>query len=227
MPLKSMLSKMESRFLLWRGVRRLRGELAAGHVSEVAIHEMWLGWGNYGYSASPALVYSACVESFRHPAGMVVELGSGLSTIALAIVAEHTKGRVCSIDHDQTWCQELQRHLQRLRVSTASISHSALKPYGNFEWYSMESIPDPERIDLLVVDGPPASTLGGRGGALELLAPKLSPKCCIFIDDVVRPAEAELASQWATNFGLASDTFYPTAERAFSVLKPKGHSIRA
>ena len=60
-------------------------------------------------------------------------------------------------------------------------------------------------VDLILVDGPIAYTQEkrlARYPALPNIADRLSGDCAIFLDDVRRSGEREIAERWAKEFGL-------------------------
>lgn len=220
--MKKILASVERRYHLWRGVRRFRGELAVGRVSELAIHEMWLGWGNYGWSASPALVQAACEQAMRQASRNVLELGSGLTTLALGLVAQHLGNRVISIDHDADWSVKLQSDLAGAGITSVTVECRALRKYGDFDWYESDQFPDLECIGLVLVDGPPGTTHGGRRGVLEILAARLPYDAHVILDDVNRDDEWRLASEWATSRAFKMEVYRTAHTRAFAHLTPRG-----
>lgn len=216
--MKRILAEVERRYHLWRGVRRFRGELRSGLVSDLAINEMWLGWGNHGYAASPALVLAACEQAKRLAPRNVLELGCGLSTLALGLVAEHMGTQVTSIDHDDDWCMTLRSRLIGMGIQSVTIQHRPLRSYGDCDWYENDSLPELKDIGLLLVDGPPGVTRGGRKGALENLAQRLPAEAHVILDDVSRDHEWQLANEWATMCALKMEVYRISSMRAFAHL---------
>lgn len=220
--MKPILADAERRYHLWRGIRRFRGELGIGNISEVAIAEMWLGWGNYGYSASPALVQFACEQAMRQPSRNVLELGCGLTTLALGLVAEHLGNRIQSIDHELNWCSRLRSILAGLGITSVTVEHRALEDYGHFDWYRSDDLPDLQSIGLLLVDGPPGITRGGRRGAIDVLATRLPDDVHVILDDVNRDDELRLATEWAASKAMTVEKYRVSSNRAFAHLTPRG-----
>lgn len=192
--LKSQLVAAERRYHVWRGVRRLRRDLAANHISEEAVAEIWLGWGNPDWSASQPLALHVARELLARKVD-VVELGSGLTTLILGVVADHLRTRVLSIDHDRHWGERITRVLRSHQVESVNVIHAPLKDYGEYDWYELPPTVEPSVFGIVVVDGPPGATRGGRRGVNQLLIPHIPSCALVFVDDVGRPAEKELAEQ--------------------------------
>ena len=54
----------------------------------------------------------------------------------------------------------------------------------------------PERIDLIIIDGPPWTVHPLVRGAAERLFPRLSPGGIVLLDDAARPGERLVARRW-------------------------------
>jgi hypothetical protein len=105
------------------------------------------------------------------------------------------------------------RRLRLARVSNASVLHRPLTQFGPYEWYEVEETDFDSRIALLLVDGPPGPTPGGRRGAMEQLGSRLDANSVVIIDDVNRAREREIAETWALQLGLALDVIPTEAAR--------------
>lgn len=137
----------------------------------------------------------------RRPA-VIVELGSGAATVWLAYAAQRYGGRVVSLDHDIRYADRtrIQLHAHGLDA-VAEVRDAPLNQIEvqgtEYDWYDPDALEDIERIDLLVVDGPPGS-LGpfARYPALTALKPKLAGDATIVLDDVSRDDEQETVRRW-------------------------------
>lgn len=221
---KGALKELESRYLLWRGIRRFRSDLTVGRISELAIHEMWMGWGNIAWSASPsfALISGETARSIapKH----TLEFGAGLTTLVLGLVAEASGTRCVSIDHEEKWCDIVDRRLKRYGIRSVDLHHRPLKDYGDFDWYDDGAFPSLNDVGLIVVDGPPGFTKGGRQGIVHRRSQTIAAASTIILDDVSRPAEWSLACEIAENHGLDHVTYRVSTQRAFSVLSVRSPS---
>ena len=79
-----------------------------------------------------------------------------------------------------------------------------LQNYGEFDWYTVpESLPS--GITLVVCDGPPSATLGGRYGLLPTLGAHFAPNCQVLMDDAIRSSEIDIISRWERESGAISE----------------------
>ncbi|MCV5153746.1 hypothetical protein OFC46_28050, partial [Escherichia coli] len=75
-------------------------------------------------------------------------------------------------------------------LKNVSVRLAELKDYGDFSWYNTQVIYDfPDSFSLVVADGPPGNTKGGRIGLLPLLKDRLSNDVQILLDDAERESE--------------------------------------
>lgn len=159
-----------------------------------------------GWAVQPDIVLELIYHVGAERPEVIVECGSGVSTVALArCVQMNGIGHVFSLEHlpeiaDKTR-QELARHGL---ASFATVFTSPLQPYEiNCEqwlWYSLDSL-RPYKIDLLVIDGPPGNTCHlARYPAGPLLFKYLSTHAAVFLDDASRSEEREIVKRWSLEF---------------------------
>lgn len=139
----------------------------------------------------------------------VVELGSGVSTlIASMLLQEQGSGRVIALDHDADWLELTRQMLVRHKADKAAdLRHAPLVPVQGaaLPWYDPKQLEGVDKIDLLLVDGPPDyGDVGARQPGLNLLLPKLADNAVIVVDDCRRPKWYNWVKQWAkdNNFDL-------------------------
>jgi methyltransferase family protein len=158
------------------------------------------GWGNESFSASAEFL-SECMTAAAVPGGPILECGSGLSTLLVGMIAATAGREVWSLEHDPEWAERVHRELRRLRLVGSHIHCAALRDYGEFSWYAPPLAQMPATFDLVVCDGPPGTTRGGRSGLLPIMKQKLAPGCRILLDDASRDGERAVASFWASELG--------------------------
>ncbi len=138
----------------------------------------------------------------------VVELGSGTSTILIArtlMLLEESDVTHIVVDHEEKYL-DLTRNIARLNGVANHIEfiYCPLVRYEAFDklWYSdLTEWLETQKIDLLVVDGPPGYLQPhSRYPALPLLHPLLAEHCTIVLDDAIRQEEHEIAQQWVAEF---------------------------
>jgi predicted O-methyltransferase YrrM len=143
---------------------------------------------------------------------LVVELGSGTSTVWLAYALEKFGGRLVSYDHDAGYAARTRALLAAHGLeAVAEVREAALRPVSvdgaDQQWYDTEQMQDLSDIDLLLVDGPPESTGDqARFPALPVLASRLSPTATVILDDANRDGEQEALRRWTESVpGLTKD----------------------
>ena len=148
------------------------------------------------WAASPDLLLTITEIVRKYRPGLVVELGSGVSTL---VAAKAGARKVVSIDNSDEFGGKTISLLKDHKVRGVDVRIAPLQPYANgFTWYDTSMIKDLKKIDLLIVDGPPGSkNPEARYPALAEFKDKLSAKAVIVIDDVHREGERKLAEDFA------------------------------
>jgi predicted O-methyltransferase YrrM len=154
---------------------------------------------------TPAGLARVCEEIERSDHRVVVECGSGYSTLVLARLLERCGGALISLEHDAGWAERVAAALEEEGLSaTARIVHAPLEPHplgrGEGGWYATGALGVlPDRVDLLLVDGPPASEPGieeSRYPALPVLGGGLGPNGLVILDDIGRAGERRVLEAW-------------------------------
>lgn len=149
------------------------------------------------------------VDAGRH---VVVECGSGLSTILIARrLRELGAGHVHSLEHDHGFAEACRRQLERESLGDrAQVIEAPLRthPASGVGWYDREALARLPRagVELLLVDGPPAGTPElerSRYPVLGELRPRLAPGAVVICDDALRPGERWALERWRSELGLA------------------------
>lgn len=157
----------------------------------------------------------------EHRPGLVLEAGSGRSTIVLAhALRDVNRGRLLALEHDPDFAHE---NYCYLRVNNLAAGADVLyAPLGENGWYAEAAWRDLEGIDLLLVDGPPGHVAPlARYPALPNLRDRLTPGALVILDDTNRPDEQETLRRWQ-EIGLGELTIVPhsTGELAYGYFRP-------
>ena len=191
----------------------------------------YLPWGSG--AMRPAGLVLVCNDIVLNDRRRVVELGSGISTVLLARLltqrAPSGGWRLAAVEHDPQWGGWVTDQLSREGIGNdVVVIEAPLVPHpgpggrgggggggGGLGWYDrtalaagLDTVLQGERIDLLVVDGPPAHSVGSglaRYPALPVLREHLAAGATVVLDDVERPGEQEVLRRWEGEFGLAFD----------------------
>jgi hypothetical protein len=181
-----------ARFTL--AARRFRALSVSGRAK--ALPQLRMAWGNLGFTAGVSYLL-AVLDYAESERGQVLECGSGLTTLLLALVAPPQA--VWSLEHLEEWRSRVQTRL-RLAGTEANVLLAPLTSYGRFEWYEVPAALPPE-FRLVVCDGPPGTTPGGRYGLLPLLGDRLSRGAVILLDDAQRLDEQGVLQRWEKEAG--------------------------
>lgn len=157
--------------------------------------------------------------------GLVVELGSGLSTVVIALALRRTGGRLVAVDHDEAFAAETRATLEahglteiaQVRVAPLVGGPSA----ASAPWYREDALADLAAIDLLIVDGPPAPVAAEvRYPALPFFWPRLKPGAAVVLDDADRPGEQAVIRRWQAEFAGAEVARLDLEKGAVVLRKP-------
>ena len=160
-----------------------------------------------GWAASPQLACTLVSLVQEHEPEVVVELGSGSSTVVLGYAVEQQgEGRVIALDHLTSYGEETRAALVRHGLSDwAEVRHAPLQDVTlngeSWPWYDPAALEDQSTIDMVFVDGPPHKLRSqARYPALPLLADRLSETAVVVLDDAYREEEASIAEAWREEF---------------------------
>lgn len=183
--------------LLFSMLRRLPRPLET--IASGYLEVLWWLWGNRGFSASPDYL-QAMVGLLRRTSGNVAECGSGLSTLMGGLSVAGTTREWVALEQDPQWACQLKSTVERLGLTQTCVAPAPLCGFESFDWYRVDWERLPGSIELIVCDGPPASTRGGRVGVLPVLADRLCPRSWLLLDDADRPGEQEALAEWKRIF---------------------------
>lgn len=161
------------------------------------LNDLVYGWGNEGWSAHQDYL-TACIDAALRTDGAILECGSGLTTLLVGIVAEQRGLSLWSLEHLEPWAERVNACLEPLRIEAAHIHVAPLRGYGDFDWYSPPLEAMPGRFSLVLCDGPPAATRGGRYGLASVMRNRLIGGCVILVDDAARDSEQAMVRRWAS-----------------------------
>jgi len=147
-----------------------------------------------------------CIHHALNADGPILECGSGLSTILVGHIAKRRRVDHWALEHSTTWALQTQRYLDEFNIDSVSLCVKPLTNYGNYSWYDPPSESMPETFALVICDGPPGNTRGGRTG-LASMSEKLKLGSVILLDDAVRVHEREIAEHWTSELGASSEFF--------------------
>jgi predicted O-methyltransferase YrrM len=181
-----------------------------------------------GWAASPDLLMVLVDLVITERPSLVVECGSGASTLWLALAMQRFEidGRIIALEHDPVFGGKTREFLARHDVrDLAEIRDAPLESFSldgqTYSWYARRAWEDLTGIDLLFVDGPPATTgERARYPALPLLSGSLSPVATAVLDDLVVPDMQEVLRLWLDAYPDFRSEILPLEKQA-AVLRRK------
>ena len=175
-----------------------------------------------GWAASPDLLAVLVDLVIAERPSLVVECGSGASTLWLALAMRRfgIDGRVVALDHDPVFGGKTRDLLARHDVGDlAEVRDAPLESFSldgeSYSWYARRAWEDLTGIDLLFVDGPPATTGHlARYPALPLLSGALSPVVTAVLDDLVVPDMQKVLRRWLDAYPDFGSEILPLEKQA-------------
>ncbi len=158
-----------------------------------------------GWAGSPDFLLRVGSEILARKPNIVMECSSGVSTVVIARCLQlNGSGHVYSLEHDAIYAQKTNELIAAYELGAwATVLHSPLETTkSDTPWYSEKNIPsDLPPIDLLVVDGPPATTAPmARFPALPRLIGRMASNAVVIADDTQRPDETRMIDLWQKSF---------------------------
>lgn len=172
-------------------------------------------WGNEGFSADVAYLGEVAAQAVSTP-GPVLECGSGLTTLLLGCLAGRRGIDVWSLEHSPEWHARVSAVLQRHAIPRVRLCLAPIEDYGAFSWYRAPVAEMPHDFRLVVCDGPPDATPGGRYGLMPLLKERFANDVVILMDDATRRNEAEALRRWQAETSLAVSIHRRTTPGSFA-----------
>ena len=175
-----------------------------------------------GWAASPDLLAVLVDLVVAERPSLIVECGSGASTLWLALAMRRfgIDGRVVALDHDPVFGGKTRDLLARHDVGDlAEVRDAPLESFSldgeSYSWYARRAWEDLTGIDLLFVDGPPATTGHlARYPALPLLSGALSPVVTAVLDDLVVPDMQKVLRRWLDAYPDFGSEILPLEKQA-------------
>jgi predicted O-methyltransferase YrrM len=185
--------------------RRAAFERLGSHPQEPIpadiLHRLIQGWGNVEFAAKDKFLQRTIHEAQR-ATGNILECGSGLSTMMLGRAAGVRGVRIVALEHMREWADVGTAKARDYGIEGSTmVSFAPLGNFGDYDWYqpSAEALKNAP-FALVICDGPPGNTKGGRYGVLPRMREHLAPGCLIVLDDAVRPDETIILERWKKEY---------------------------
>lgn len=212
---KDRIKRINSERRLDAAIRRLRSVPESETPPPDILTELGRAWGDDGFRAVGGYLEEVAHWATATP-GPVLEIGSGLTTLILGVLAGRRNLPVWTLEHHPEYFRQTGAKLRRCGLTNVHLIFAPLRDYGEFCWYDPPLDELPREFSLVVADGPPGDVKGGRFGLLPVLRSHLTPQVVILLDDAERARERAVLQKWGSEFGLAHQS-HSREEKAWAV----------
>jgi Methyltransferase domain len=189
------------RFIFFSAMRNyLANPSSCSNPGNPVLQALIYGWGNDEWTASEEYL-AACIQHAFKSHGPILECGSGLTTILVAAVAKETGRPYWALEHLAPLAAKTQAYLTKYGLASVFLSLTPLVEYRDFTWYDAPLHQMPDSFTLVLCDGPPGMTKGGRYGLVPVMKDRLAHGCTILLDDAARVQESAIARRWQLDLG--------------------------
>lgn len=162
------------------------------------------------WAISPDVATVLFSQIKSHRPNVILELGSGISTLISAYSAQQANldVQVYTIEHEKEYAQKTQHYIEAHGFNkNINTLHAPLQPISINEfsgkWYATDIFSQINSVDLLFIDGPPGKLQPlSRYPALPILYDKLNEGAIIILDDYAREDEFKVVQRWLKDFDL-------------------------
>lgn len=177
-----------------------------------------------GWAASPDFLLETVREVNRLRPDTVLETGSGASTVIIGLYLKKAgRGKLISLEHSAEYFEKTRDMLALHGLEgTVDLVYAPLREVPiqgeKWKWYDLNKAELPERIDLIVVDGPPEHVQKeARFPAIPLLRERIKDGTVILVDDGRRDGEKAAVERWLGFLPGFSMDYLPLEKGAFRV----------
>lgn len=156
-----------------------------------------------GWAGSPDFLNKIVEIILKEKPRFVLEAGSGVSSVIIGLALQMNQfGEALSLDHDSYYAENTRDNLKLNGIEHFStVKHCPIQDYTTNEeiwkWYNTEDLNLPEKIDMLVIDGPPRITqILARYPAIPFLHSFFADRVLILLDDAKRNDEVITVEKW-------------------------------
>lgn len=183
-----------------------------------------------GWAGSPDFLSKIAEVIIKEKPKFVLELSCGVSTVIISKALQlNGFGSSISIEHQLNYGKITESYLVINQTEDiSSIMYAPLSKIiiddNDFNWFDIGEPAFPDKIDLLIVDGPPGSTnYMARFPAVPVLSKYFSDRTIILLDDANRKDEKMIIEKWyelliSQNFTINISTL-PNLEKGLSIIE--------
>jgi predicted O-methyltransferase YrrM len=186
------------------------------------VEQLMRGWGDASLVPNDPFLWS-CIQEVSRTRGPIIQLGSGLTTLVLAIFAQRCGRHLWVLEHNRHWANTVSSHLEEHGISLAHVITAPLTNVGRGVWYNVDVRQLPKSCSLVVCDGDSVAPTG-YPHVLDRLVEHLSPEAVVIVRNVRRSGDAKYLTAWAKAHGAA--TFVRKADEPYVKVVMRGHVER-
>jgi len=156
-----------------------------------------------GWAGSPDFLAKIVELILKEKPLFVLEAGSGVSSIIIGLALKlNNYGESFSLEQDPTFLESTRNNIEINQLEDVSMLFSCpLVEYEieneTWKWYQTDKLNITDKIDLLIIDGPPRTTQNlARYPAIPILFQLFSDKFTVLLDDANRPDEIIIIEKW-------------------------------
>lgn len=162
-------------------------------------------WQNTGWELTEGVLQRLITRLDEIHPRVVVELGSGRSTIAIGKWAKKNKAKFVSLEHQERFARQTRRKCSGLGVD--------LRCVPLVDGFYQTKLPG--FIDFVLIDGPPGLHGDGRLKTFPSLWPHLSNNFEVWLDDADREHEQSAVDAWSGEYPISVEI-----DRGVAVISP-------
>jgi hypothetical protein len=167
-----------------------------------------------GWALDPATIRLLWRQLWLDRPRVIVEWGSGVSTVVFAVYAALSRSRhgrqcvVLAMEQDVRFKAETERRLEKENLSEfATLFHAPVRE-GPYDLVRLGAAPPERAVDWILIDGP-SGPPGCRSWTLPALRGHCGSGARWFLDDGFRDGELAILQQWSNVPGVVVHGIYP------------------
>ncbi|WP_340066115.1 hypothetical protein [Ascidiimonas aurantiaca] len=216
---KTLKNLKESRVLIKKTNVLIREDFALAHLNQLLPKPYFLPITSW--SMAPSAIVFILNDILINKRKNIIEFGSGLSTVFIALLIEQHKLDIqfISIDNNEEWILHQNRILKDLDCekqvkfvyAPLNTVDQSIKLKTQHTWYETKPLfpfLSGPTWDLIIVDGPKGSLCDySRFSAIPFFKDHLSDNFTVLLDDTNRKDEQIITEEWKRILGIPYETY--------------------
>lgn len=174
-------------------------KIKAGTFDDETFNDLYQAWGNRA-AASPVLL-RMCYELAKSVNGPVMETGTGLSSLVMAMA--NPERVIHSLESDPVWASKINLAARKHGIENLRVHFGELQEYEGGAWYDFKDLPQ-VHFDLVLCDGP-WRVLGKRSKLFDLIPDRINGGV-VLMDDADDPEQMKALMDWSRANGRSVKT---------------------